>query len=85
MSGESELTKNAFKILYATDEDHDQAEGERQEGGEVLDGDQAQVRVCVWIWGRCTIRAHLDVIADTAVDSLAAVEQARWTVFLYLG
>lgn len=38
-SGESELTKNAFKILYATDEDHEQAEGE----GEPLEGDQAQV------------------------------------------
>ena len=41
-SGESELTKNAFKILYATDEDHEQAEGEP------LDGDQAQVTSCVW-------------------------------------
>lgn len=39
-SGESELTKNAFKILYATDEDHGQSEGE------VLEGDQAQVMRC---------------------------------------
>eukprot|EP00752_Nemacystus_decipiens_P016779 g15016.t1 len=37
-SGETDLTKNAFKILYATDEDHDQVEG----GGEPLEGDQAQ-------------------------------------------
>ncbi len=41
-SGESELTKNAFKILYATDEDHEQAAAEGGEG-EVLDGDEAHV------------------------------------------
>lgn len=40
-SGESDLTKNAFKILYATDEDHDQA----AEGEEPLEADQAQVTV----------------------------------------
>eukprot|EP00904_Undaria_pinnatifida_P003097 jgi/Undpi1/12789/HiC_scaffold_7.g02456.m1 len=44
-SGESELTKNAFKILYATDEEH-QEEGqeglEGQEGGEVLDAERVQ-------------------------------------------
>ncbi|CAM9494549.1 unnamed protein product [Ectocarpus sp. 12 AP-2014] len=38
-SGESDLTKNAFKILYATDEDHEQA----AEGEEPLEADQAQV------------------------------------------
>lgn len=44
-SGESELTKNAFKILYATDEEH-QEEGqeglEGQDGGEVLDAERVQ-------------------------------------------
>ena len=45
-SGESELTKNAFKILYATDDDQGQHHAEDEAGGlgrEVLDGDVAQV------------------------------------------
>lgn len=39
--GESDLTKNAFKILYATDEDHDAAAAG---GGELLDAEIAQVQ-----------------------------------------
>lgn len=42
-SGESELTKNAFKILYATDEDHEQQAQDVIPGEEPLEGDQAQV------------------------------------------
>ncbi|CAN0236281.1 unnamed protein product [Ascophyllum nodosum] len=45
-SGESELTKNAFKILYATDDDQGQHHAEDEAGGlgrEVLDGDVAQI------------------------------------------